>query len=298
MLDYRMETFLTLCKERNYSKAAKKLCITQPAITQHIQHLERYYDTKLFEYSNKQVNLTEQGRILERYALGMNFSTQQVHEVISQSKGGPIKLHIGATPIIEELLMPKVLERLIINVPELRLIYDTRNTKELLEGLKKGTYSCVYLEGPFKKDEYEYRLLGTDEIIPVSGTPMNISSPSDLLSSTLICRETGSGLRKATDDLLYHNGITVDDFKNHVEVNNMMVMKHLIKTNTGIGFVYKSYVQKELEEGTLHRIPLNLTTTQEFNFVVLKECLFLDLYINLYNFSKRIADNLKEKGSL
>ena len=40
MLDYRYKTFLTLIEEGSYTKAAKKLNITQPAVTQHIQHLQ------------------------------------------------------------------------------------------------------------------------------------------------------------------------------------------------------------------------------------------------------------------
>lgn len=294
MLDYRIETFLTLCEERSYSKAAKKLCITQPAITQHIQYLERYYNAKLFEYANKQVTLTDQGRILERYAMGMNFTTKQVHDVISQSQGGPIKLHIGASPVIGELLIPAFLQNLHQTVPALRISYDTRNTKELLEGLKTGSFSCVFVEGPFKKDEYEHMLIYRDEIVPVSGVPMPDLTLSELSNTTLICTEPGSGLRKTTNDIFYNHGISIDTFSNYLQVNSVSVMKHLVKSNNGIGFMCKSYIAKELNEGTLHEIPLNLTAKQEFNFVVLKECLFFDLYVNLYNFLKEHSDRIIE----
>lgn len=290
MLDYRMETFITLCEERSYSKAAKRLCITQPAITQHIQYLERYYNAKLFEYTNKQVTLTTQGRILEQYALRMNFTTRQVYEVIAQSQGGPVKLHIGASPTLGELFMPSVLQKVLEYEPKLHIKYVSKHASELLEELKSGTISCAYVEGPFKKEDFEYRLIKTDEIIPVSGTPMRKCDPHDLLSYTLFCEEIGSGLRKTTADLLYHNGLSIENFSNHIQVNNSSVMKHLIKSNNGIGFFYKSYVAEELKEGTLHQIPVDLTTKQEFNFVVLKNCLFLDMYLKLYNFSKDIIN--------
>ena len=43
MLDNKLQTFLTLCETQNYSQAARKLNITQPAVSQHIQYLENYY---------------------------------------------------------------------------------------------------------------------------------------------------------------------------------------------------------------------------------------------------------------
>ena len=47
MLDFRMRTFLAVCRCLNYTRAAEKLNITQPAVTQHIQYLQEYYGVKL-----------------------------------------------------------------------------------------------------------------------------------------------------------------------------------------------------------------------------------------------------------
>ncbi len=47
MLDYRFDTFIVLCDTMNYTKAAEKLNLTQPAVTQHIRYLENMYDGKL-----------------------------------------------------------------------------------------------------------------------------------------------------------------------------------------------------------------------------------------------------------
>ena len=46
MLDLRLDTFLSLCETRNYTKTANLINITQPAVTQHIKYLEGYYETK------------------------------------------------------------------------------------------------------------------------------------------------------------------------------------------------------------------------------------------------------------
>ena len=53
MLDFRIETFLSVCRNMSYTKAANELYITQPAVSQHIKSLEKHYGAKLFFYNGK-----------------------------------------------------------------------------------------------------------------------------------------------------------------------------------------------------------------------------------------------------
>ena len=53
MQDFRVRTFLTVCRTLNYTRAAEELHITQPAVSQHIAFLEREYGADLFTYRRK-----------------------------------------------------------------------------------------------------------------------------------------------------------------------------------------------------------------------------------------------------
>ncbi len=64
MLDFRMETFLTVCEYMNFTHAAEKLNLTQPAVSQHIKYLEKEYDSPLFVRDKKKLRLTPAGEIL------------------------------------------------------------------------------------------------------------------------------------------------------------------------------------------------------------------------------------------
>ena len=61
MLDFRVRTFLTACDTLNFTKAAKELCITQPAVSQHIRYLEQEYGAPLFVHEGKATRLTDAG---------------------------------------------------------------------------------------------------------------------------------------------------------------------------------------------------------------------------------------------
>ena len=73
MLDHKMHTFLTLCETMNYTLAAQRLHITQPAVTQHIRALENQYGCKLFTYDGKKLSKTPQGELLERSGNAMRY---------------------------------------------------------------------------------------------------------------------------------------------------------------------------------------------------------------------------------
>lgn len=68
MIDNRILTFLTLCKDMNYRKAAEELNMTQPAVTQHIQYLEKEYGCKLFSYDKRVLTITNEGKELKKHA--------------------------------------------------------------------------------------------------------------------------------------------------------------------------------------------------------------------------------------
>ena len=54
MLDFRTDKFLTVCETLIFTVEARRLHITQPAVSQHIRFLEKEYNTRLFSYCNKQ----------------------------------------------------------------------------------------------------------------------------------------------------------------------------------------------------------------------------------------------------
>ena len=67
MLDHRTETFMTVCNVMNYREAAELLHITQPAVTQHIQFLEKEYGCRFFLYENRKLIKTPAAEMLEEH---------------------------------------------------------------------------------------------------------------------------------------------------------------------------------------------------------------------------------------
>ena len=92
MLDLKLETFLVLCETRNYTQTASVLNITQPAVSQHIKHLENHYQAKLLYYDEKRrLHLTEHGRLLRAFAQTVRYDSQQIRRNRRRSKSVPLR---------------------------------------------------------------------------------------------------------------------------------------------------------------------------------------------------------------
>src|SRR5258705_13292617 len=62
--DFRLQVFHTVAQRLNFTKAAKELFITQPAVTRHIHELEQHFKVKLFERNGTRIRLAPAGKRL------------------------------------------------------------------------------------------------------------------------------------------------------------------------------------------------------------------------------------------
>lgn len=278
MLDYRLQTFLTLCETMNYTRAAEKLCVTQPAVTQHIRFLERYYGCRLFSYQGKALELTAKGKQLREGARSLSYNSERIRLLMLEQE--PLTLRIGATKTIGEYLMAPVVENLLKEAENGNLSLLVDNTDELLQALDQGKLDFVLLEGFFDKQKYGYRPYRKEAFVGVcaAGHPLaqRTVSLKELFSQRLLIREPGSGTRAIFERYLQGENESLQSFATVTQISDFSVMKRLLERGMGIGFLYRLVVEKELKAGKLQLLKLEgPEMSGEFNFVYLKENLFM-----------------------
>lgn len=277
MLDNRMQTFLTLCETKNYSLTAKILNMTQPAVSQHIQYLERHYQTNLISQKGKNFALTEEGKALQQYVMTLKANSERIKPLLQQIKSNSKKLNFGATLTIGEYTIPPILANIFAEKPDLQISMVVENTKVLQRLLWDGEIDFALLEGHFKQEEFESKLVSNESFIGVC-SPQNayadrLINMEELLEQNLILREPGSGTRDVLERALYNQNLSIRDFKRRLEIGNMNAIKNLCHENVGITFMYKEAAKKELLEGHLKEISIrNFNITHPFSFVYLKNC--------------------------
>ncbi len=283
MIDYRLQTFLTLCETMHYTRAAERLCITQPAVTQHIHFLEQYYGCRLFDYQGKTLRLTPEGERLRRLAASLAYNSRKMEEAMSEEE--PVRLHVGATKSIGEFVIAPLIQRFLRQNPSAALSLAVDNTQALLRALDRGELDFALIEGFFDKEKYGYRLLRQEEFFgicapshPFAGQAVALT---DLFSQPLLVREPGSGTRAIFEGVLREHNYTLDSFARVHEISDFTVLKALAADGLGISFVYAPVAAAECRQGTLATFALDgIEIRREFNFVYLHDDLFLDIWQN------------------
>lgn len=289
MLDFRFNTFLTLCKIRNYTKTAEILHITQPAVSQHIKYLEESYGVKLFNYSGKLLTLTEAGKTLYDFTLAIQSSSDRIKLMISRPEDINHPIVFGTTLTIGEYIMPDLLIKLVSDYPKVNITMIVGNTKSLLEKLRDGNIDFALLEGHFDKSKYNSLLFSLESFIGVCSAnhPLADSKLSfkDIFNERLILREEGSGTREIFEQILYEHNTTMNNFNQFIEIGNISVIKEMVSNNLGITFLYKEAVKDELASGILKKINIkDLDVEREFNFVFLKDTLHYKEYEDWFHY--------------
>lgn len=285
MLDFRIDTFLAVCKFMNFTKASLYLNITQPAVSGHIRYLEEYYNVKLFVYVGKKMQLTNEGKVLLDVATTLKhddiFLKNKLNNLSSKQE-----LIFGATLTVGEYMMPKVIDKLLNDNQNTTIKMQVANTSDLLKMINEGKLDFALVEGYFNKLEYDYRRFTQDKYICVASKEFKINKVSDiseLFKYNLIIREVGSGSREIIERWLKERNLSISDFSNIIEISNINMIKRLVSNNHGISFIYKTAVEKELESGKLKQIVINgLDIDHDINFIWRKNSVFTDYYVELF----------------
>lgn len=277
MLDPRWNTFLAVCETMNYTKAAQRLCLTQPAVTHHIQYLEQHYGCRLFTYEGKVLRLTEAGLRLREFTRSMAYNEQKMEQTMAAT--APISLRVGTSKTIGEYVIAPKVEQFLRAHPDASFSLLVDNTQELLRGLEAGRLDFVLVEGFFDRSRYDAQLWRRESFFGVCSPDHRLAGRlvtlEELEGERLILRESGSGTRAIFEDALRRQNRTLRGFSSVATISDFATIKSLVTDGLGISFLYAPVVQRELEQGTLARFDLADAPMQgAFYFVCLKNNLF------------------------
>lgn len=298
MQDFRMETFLAVCEYMNFTKAAQKLGLTQPAVSQHIHFLENEYQVKLFTLNGRRIQLTEAGKLLQSAALSIKHDEIYLKSKMKRTGEKKKEYLFGATLTAAEYILPARLVKFHKLHPESRISMQVGNTKELRQQIDSGALDFAVVEGYFPKEDYEAFLYRSENYLPVCAGGMEERYRGRdiraLLEETLIVREDGSGTREVLEKILAEQGLSIQDFKNVLEIGNISVIKVLAEEGCGITFLYQAAAEQEIKAGRLKKIQLaDWNYSHNMMFIFRKGSIFKEDYRGI--FEELSGSNQKNK---
>lgn len=260
------------------SKAALDLHLSQPAVTKHIQSLEEYYRKSLINRSAREAVLTEEGRLLYRYALEvlrlMDEAKTALAEMSITVQGS---LRIGASSIPGQYILPLVLKEFSRNYPELDIIVEMGDTEQITRLVFENKVDLGLVGNSVKERHLECYPCAEDElvlILPLDHPLAQVEEirAEDLYREKMVWREIGSGTRKTIEGWLVQTGVKLEEKKGDFELGSTGAVVAAVEAGLGLSIVsiwavvrplvWKTLAVRRLKDLSMKRLLYVIRSTQ------------------------------------
>ncbi|MGW1726687.1 LysR substrate-binding domain-containing protein [Streptomyces sp. NPDC002306] len=161
--------FLALAEECHFGRAAARLHVAQPALSQQIKQLEKELGTTLFTRSTRHVALTEAGQHLVEHARALTTEEERARLHMRElATGHAGRVSIGFIGTATYDVLPQVARTVRARLPKITM--DLRGellTPDLVDGLLAGTYDLALLRGPVDREEIRTTPLRSESLVAV-----------------------------------------------------------------------------------------------------------------------------------
>ncbi len=208
----KLHTFITVIKEKSFSKASAKLGISQPAVTQQIKFIEEYLDTKIVERKKNGIVLTKEGEDLYRIATKLERSIQSAEKELLKIINKEFTFVMGASFAIGNYVLPNYLGEIKKRINN-EVFMNVDVSAHVIEQLENKKIDVALIESPIFKEDIIYREWVEDELVVFSNQPIKKHLVAeDLFEFDWICRNEDSHTRKLTAETFEEIGVQCSNF--------------------------------------------------------------------------------------
>lgn len=255
--------FYTVANTGNISKAAKELYISQPAISKSIQKLEESLGCRLFSRSSRGVLLTDEGRLLYDHVRTAFETLTLGEEKLKRSIElgvGHLKLGVSST-LCKCLLLP-YLKEFVRQNPHISISISCKSTNETLKFLEENKIDIGLIGRPaaLKNIHFDFLEEIEDTFVATHDYLHNlrargITRHEILSNATLMMLDKNNMTRQYIDSYLLENQIQIHD---SIDISDMDLLIDFARIGVGAACVIKNFVRKDLADGSLVEIPLDI----------------------------------------
>lgn len=252
-----LNVFLSVADHGSFTEAGRRLQLTQPAVSQTIQNLERQLGVELFDRQGKTVRLTEAGQVLRPMASELLGAARRVSETMVSLHGEVIgELNIGCSTASGKYLLPGLIARFCQQFPRVRINVLVTSRESVIKKLITGAIPLGISSKRLEHYDLEYQNFFLDDVILIAPSNHRWSSyrqiyPDDLLDEPLILREETSGTWEVLLEGLGRCDITPDMLKVAMVLGNAEAIEMAVEEGIGVAFISRLAAARGLELGRI-----------------------------------------------
>ena len=263
--------------EKNFTKAAQVLHLSQPSLSKQIKRLEKNLDILLINREKNKISLTENGKVFLQYSERiLALCEESCRALIDLKNGDRGNLTVGASQTIGTYLMPRVLALFAQNYPQIDLKVQVNSTRLIANNVLKREIDIEVVGGEIP-NELKKNLTINDFVEDELNLIISKSHPfakkrkinkENLYYLNFITLNSNSTIRKFIDNILIQNGIETKELKIIMQFNSIEGIKTAVSLGLGAAFVSSSAIEKEVELKTIETLKIeNLRITRRLSII-------------------------------
>jgi DNA-binding transcriptional LysR family regulator len=265
----QLRVFTAVAQQRSFTRAARELHLTQPAVSQQIRLLETEVDLRLFEHIGRRIQLTAAGEELLRYATQTTNLLREAGEALAALRGlkrGVLKLGAVSTA---KYFAPSLLATFRSMYPEVTIRFPVGNREEIIQLLAANELDLAIMGRPPRELQTIAAPFAKHPLVMIAapGHPLATKRriPLKRLSDeNFLIREEGSGTRAALEQVFEDHGL---GHRTSMEINSNETIKQAVMVGMGISFI------------SMHTVSLELATRKLVTLDVVGMPLLRDWYV-------------------
>lgn len=259
--DYKaLATLKAVVELGSVNRAAKALCVGQPAVTKRLRSLDACYGVPLMRHQGRRLRLTTAGKRVYAYAQLIMEHQASLLDDLASLRTGHNRLKLEVTFAIGEHMLPDILLHFAEVQPELRIESRLGYSRRINTRLATGLADIALLEQQPQHANIKSEAWMEDELLLVCGPSHPLwgaqSIPLEHLNELLfVLRESQSSIRNTLDQRLTEIGIK--PLQTAMEVGSSDTIIELLQRGRHVSFLPQFAVQTYLERNSLHHIKID-----------------------------------------
>jgi DNA-binding transcriptional LysR family regulator len=249
-----------IATEKNFTRAAEVLYISQPSLSKQIKMLEKNLGISLINRESNKISLTENGKVFLQYSERiLALCEESCRALIDLKNGNRGSLTVGASQTIGTYLMPRILSLFTQNYPQIDLRIQVNSTPMIINNILKREIDIGVVGGeiPNKlRKNLTIKYFVKDEINLIISTIHPFAqkkkiNKEDLYYLNFITLNSNSTVQKFIDKILIQNQIETKQLKVVMQLNSIEGIKTAVSLGLGAAFISSSAIEKELKLKTI-----------------------------------------------
>lgn len=271
----QLRTFCCVVEEGSFHRAAERLFTTQPAVSQQINALERYYGIKLLVRKGKKISLTPEGRFLYEQAKQILSAIDQIPIKLEEVRKSSINsISIGASSLAGTYILPTAIHKYRQLYPNDKIFVEIGYAQDIIQKVHEHKLDFGFFgENPsyLEDEELEFLPVGKDKLVFAvwpghKWANRNMVIPPELQEETFLYSKRGSSMRRLVEAYLQKEGVI--KLNSILEVGNIEAIKKGILDRLGVSIVSYFGIREEILKNELIAVPLLHLEKVSRNFVL------------------------------